>query len=142
MWIPRNAGLLTISLQRCTNVARHASVVNFKGSSGNSISKAGEFSAVSKEAVSSPPKELKQAILSIFSPPASSEIKIALKNSNAKRKCVHATTDKVLTKDMILVHFQGEHKLKKACDSAKTVAKKSNIAIQKKAKVEGPKQLF
>ena len=45
---------------------------------------ADEFTAVSKEIVGSPLKELKLAILSTLSPPASSETKVAMMNSERK----------------------------------------------------------
>ncbi|GBL80490.1 hypothetical protein AVEN_225198-1 [Araneus ventricosus] len=76
--------------------------------------------AVSK-AVVSPLKELKLAILSTLSPSASSDTKIALKSSKAKRKSVQAIGE-VLTTDMVAANLHEEHeesRMKKARYSPK-----------------------
>lgn len=118
----------------------------FQDTLSSTSKKAGETSLISKEAdefstvskdVGSPQKDLKLAILSTLSPPASIETKNALKNSKGKRKRVQANTGEVLTEDMVASCLQEEHEeriMKTVCKSSKIVAKKSSVVTQKKVK--------
>ena len=67
------------------------------------------FTTVSKEIVGSPLKELKLAILSTLSPPASSETKVARMNSRTKRKRIQTSAGEMLTADMVATLLQDEH---------------------------------